>query len=573
MAVTEITNLEFGKMVQAAADKLNQQADFINSLNVFPVPDGDTGTNMASSMASGAKYEREASSDKVGDLSAALAKGLLMGARGNSGVILSQIFRGFAKGAAGKDVLTAKDFVDAYANGAKVAYKAVMKPTEGTILTVVRESAQEGLNKIKESDDLLEVVHAIYEASKTALAKTPELLPVLKEVGVVDSGGQGLVDVLEAFDESLSGKEVTKGEDYQPNQAEVDEMVNAMDHQSVQGKLDPADIKYTYCTQMLVRLGKGKQVTQKFDYDTFYNYLAKLGDSLLVLNDDQVVRVHVHTEHPGKVLSWGQEFGDLQTIEIHNMVWQQEEIMENDGGADADTSAAPTPIEKAKLADQDDQPETAVIAVASGDGVIKLLKSLGVTNIISGGQTMNPSTQDIVDAINNSGAKQALVLPDNGNIFMTAEQAAEVVDIPTKVVHTKTIAQAMSSLLEYNPEADLATNQQNMESNLASVASGEVTHAVRDTTIDGRDIKKDDYLGIVDGKIVESNPDLEETAIEMVKKMLDEDSEIVTILYGEDGSEKTAEAIKAAVEEIDDELDVQIYSGGQPVYPYLISVE
>ncbi len=573
MAVTEITNLEFGKMVQAAANKLNQQADFINSLNVFPVPDGDTGTNMASSMASGAKYEREASSDKVGDLSAALAKGLLMGARGNSGVILSQIFRGFAKGAAGKDVLTAKDFVDAYANGAKVAYKAVMKPTEGTILTVVRESAQEGLNKIKESDDLLEVVHAIYEASKTALAKTPELLPVLKEVGVVDSGGQGLVDVLEAFDESLSGKEVTKGEDYQPDQAEVDEMVNAMDHQSVQGKLDPADIKYTYCTQMLVRLGKGKQVTQKFDYDTFYNYLAKLGDSLLVLNDDQVVRVHVHTEHPGKVLSWGQEFGDLQTIEIHNMVWQQEEIMENDGGADADTSAAPTPIEKAKLADQDDQPETAVIAVASGDGVIKLLKSLGVTNIISGGQTMNPSTQDIVDAINNSGAKQALVLPDNGNIFMTAEQAAEVVDIPTKVVHTKTIAQAMSSLLEYNPEADLATNQQNMESNLASVASGEVTHAVRDTTIDGRDIKKDDYLGIVDGKIVESNPDLEETAIEMVKKMLDEDSEIVTILYGEDGSEKTAEAIKAAVEEIDDELDVQIYSGGQPVYPYLISVE
>ncbi len=573
MAVTEITNLEFGKMVQAAADKLNQQADFINSLNVFPVPDGDTGTNMASSMASGAKYEREASSDKVGDLSAALAKGLLMGARGNSGVILSQIFRGFAKGAAGKDVLTAKDFVDAYANGAKVAYKAVMKPTEGTILTVVRESAQEGLNKIKESDDLLEVVHAIYEASKTALAKTPELLPVLKEVGVVDSGGQGLVDVLEAFDESLSGKEVTKGEDYQPDQAEVDEMVNAMDHQSVQGKLDPADIKYTYCTQMLVRLGKGKQVTQKFDYDTFYNYLAKLGDSLLVLNDDQVVRVHVHTEHPGKVLSWGQEFGDLQTIEIHNMVWQQEEIMENDGGADADTSAASTPIEKAKLADQDDQPETAVIAVASGDGVIKLLKSLGVTNIISGGQTMNPSTQDIVDAINNSGAKQALVLPDNGNIFMTAEQAAEVVDIPTKVVHTKTIAQAMSSLLEYNPEADLATNQQNMESNLASVASGEVTHAVRDTTIDGRDIKKDDYLGIVDGKIVESNPDLEETAIEMVKKMLDEDSEIVTILYGEDGSEKTAEAIKTAVEEIDDELDVQIYSGGQPVYPYLISVE
>ena len=569
MAVTEITNLEFGKMVQAAADKLNQQADFINSLNVFPVPDGDTGTNMASSMASGAKYEREAASDNVGDLSGALAKGLLMGARGNSGVILSQIFRGFAKAAAGKQTLNAQDFVDAYANGAKVAYKAVMKPTEGTILTVVRESAQAGLNKVKQTEDLVEIVNAIYEASKVALQKTPELLPVLKEVGVVDSGGQGLVDVLEAFDESLSGKEVAKSADYKPDQAEVDEMVNAMDHQSVQGKLDPADIKYTYCTQMLVRLGKGKEVTKKFDYDTFYNYLAKLGDSLLVLNDDQVVRVHVHTEHPGQVLSWGQEFGDLQTIEIHNMVWQQEEIMEHDDEGDA----AASDEQVSQPAETEPAPETAVIAVASGDGVIKLLKSLGVTHIISGGQTMNPSTQDIVDAINQSGAKQALVLPDNGNIFMTAEQAAEVAEIPTRVVHAKTIAQAMSALLDYNPEADLATNQESMEANIGNVASGEVTHAVRDTTIDGQEIKKNDYLGIVDGKIVETNPDLEETAIEMVKKMLDEDSEIVTILYGEDGTEETAQAIKAAVEEVDDELDIQIYEGGQPVYPYLISVE
>lgn len=569
MAVTEITNLEFGKMVQAAADKLNQQADFINSLNVFPVPDGDTGTNMASSMASGAKYEREAASDNVGDLSAALAKGLLMGARGNSGVILSQIFRGFAKAAAGKQTLNAQGFVDAYANGAKVAYKAVMKPTEGTILTVVRESAQAGLNKVKQTEDMVEIVNAIYEASKAALQKTPELLPVLKEVGVVDSGGQGLVDVLEAFDESLSGKEVAKSADYKPDQAEVDEMVNAMDHQSVQGKLDPADIKYTYCTQMLVRLGKGKEVTKKFDYDTFYNYLAKLGDSLLVLNDDQVVRVHVHTEHPGQVLSWGQEFGDLQTIEIHNMVWQQEEIMEHDDEGDAATSDE----QASQPAETEPAPETAVIAVASGDGVIKLLKSLGVTHIISGGQTMNPSTKDIVDAINQSGAKQALVLPDNGNIFMTAEQAAEVAEIPTRVVHAKTIAQAMSALLDYNPEADLATNQESMEANIGNVASGEVTHAVRDTTIDGQEIKKNDYLGIVDGKIVETNPDLEETAIEMVKKMLDEDSEIVTILYGEDGTEETAQAIKAAVEEVDDELDIQIYEGGQPVYPYLISVE
>lgn len=565
MAVTEITNLEFGKMVQAAADKLNKNAEFINSLNVFPVPDGDTGTNMASSMASGAKYERAENSTAVGDLSAALAKGLLMGARGNSGVILSQIFRGFAKATAGKDKLSAQDFVDAYANGAKTAYKAVMKPTEGTILTVVRESAQEGLNQIKDTDDLTAIMHAIYESSEAALKTTPDLLPVLKEVGVVDSGGQGLVFVLQAFDEALSGR-VDKSEDYKPDTAEVNEMVNAMDHQSVQGKLDPKDIKYTYCTQMLVRLGKGKEVTKQFDYDTFYNHLAKMGDSLLVLNDDQVVRVHVHTEHPGEVLTWGQQFGDLQTIEIHNMVWQQEEIMEHD-----DEEAAQTPVEKAKEAAP--APETAVIAVASGDGIAKLLKSLGVTHIISGGQTMNPSTQDITDAINQSGAKQALVLPDNGNIFMTADQAADVADIPTKVVHTKTIAQAMSAMLEYNAEASLEDNQANMEENMTTVASGEVTHAIRDTKIDGRQIQKDDYLGIVDGKIVEATPDLQETAIKMVKQMLDEDSEVVTILVGADGDTETAEAIKAAILDVDDELDVQIYDGGQPVYPYLISVE
>ncbi len=565
MAVTEITNLEFGKMVQAAADKLNKNAEFINSLNVFPVPDGDTGTNMASSMASGAKYERAESSTAVGDLSAALAKGLLMGARGNSGVILSQIFRGFAKATAGLDKLSAQDFVDAYANGAKTAYKAVMKPTEGTILTVVRESAQEGLNKIKETDDLTEIMHTIYEASEKALKTTPDLLPVLKEVGVVDSGGQGLVFVLQAFDEALSGR-VDKSADYKPDNAEVDEMVNAMDHQSVQGKLDPKDIKYTYCTQMLVRIGKGKQVTKKFDYDTFYNYLAKMGDSLLVLNDDQVVRVHVHTEHPGEVLSWGQQFGDLQTIEIHNMVWQQEEIMEHDD------EEAESPVEKAKQ-QQAPAPETAVIAVASGDGIAKLLKSLGVTHIISGGQTMNPSTQDITEAINQSGAKQALVLPDNGNIFMTADQAAEVADIPTKVVHTKTIAQAMSAMLEYNAEASLEENQANMEENMTTVVSGEVTHAIRDTKIDGMEIQKDDFLGIVDGKIVEATPDLKETAIKMVKQMLDEDSEVVTILVGADGDSATAEEIKAAILDVDDELDVQIYDGGQPVYPYLISVE
>lgn len=565
MTVTKITNLEFGKIVQAAAAKLNAQAEFINSLNVFPVPDGDTGTNMSMSMASGAKYEREATSTNVGDLAQALAKGLLMGARGNSGVILSQIFRGFAKGCADKQELSAKDFVDAYANGAQTAYKAVMKPTEGTILTVVRESAQAGLNEVKAgNDDLVDIMEKIYDASEEALKKTPNLLPVLKEVGVVDSGGQGLVFVLQAFYESLSGK-VAENDLVKPDNAQIDEMINAKHHQSAQGKLDPNDIKYGYCTQMMVRIGRGKQVTQKFDYDTFYNYLAKLGDSLLVINDDEVVKVHVHTEFPGKVLSWGQQFGDLQTVKVDNMRWQQEEIMEKDEGE-------PTPLEKAKEAEKPVL-DTAVIAVASGDGIAKLLESLGVTHVINGGQTMNPSIQEIAEAINESGAKQALVLPDNGNIFMAADQAAEVADIPTKVVHAKTIAQGMSAMLEFNPEADLAENQANMEGNLDMVKSGEVTNAVRDTTIDGQTIKKDDFMGIVDGKIVNTAADVKTAAIEMVKQMLDEDSEIVTILYGVDGDKETAEAIKEAILVVDDELDVQIYDGGQPVYPYLISVE
>lgn len=558
MAVTTITNLEFGKMVQAAAAKLNQQAEFINSLNVFPVPDGDTGTNMSMSMASGAKYEREATSTAVGELAQSVAKGLLMGARGNSGVILSQIFRGFAKGCEGKTTLSTKDFVDAYANGAKTAYKAVMKPTEGTILTVVRESAQAGLNKVKETDNLEAVLATIVAAADAALQKTPELLPVLKEVGVVDSGGQGLAFVLHAFYGALTGEEIA---DELPDNAQMDEMINAKHHQSAQGKLDPDDIEFGYCTQMMVRIGKGKQVTQAFDYETFYNYLADLGDSLLVINDDEVVKVHVHTEHPGKVLTWGQQFGDLQTVKVDNMRWQQEEIMKEDQPAQP-TAAAPQ-----------ETPATAVIAVASGDGVAKLLQSLGVTQVIAGGQTMNPSIQDLADAINQSGAKQALILPNNGNIFMAAEQAAQVADIPVQIVHTKTIAQAMSALLEYNPEVSLADNQAAMESVLGNVASGEVTVAVRDTQLNGQTIHKDDYMGIVDGEIVAVAPTVAAAAEKMVAAMLDEDSEVVTILYGADGSKEAAEALKEQILTQDDELDVQIYEGDQPVYPYLISVE
>ncbi|MCT3305462.1 DAK2 domain-containing protein [Lactiplantibacillus pentosus] len=568
MKITTITNLEFGKMVQAASQKLSQRAEFINSLNVFPVPDGDTGTNMSLSMASGAKYEREETSTKVGDLASALAKGLLMGARGNSGVILSQIFRGFSKAVADKDVLTATDLSDALAAGAQTAYKAVMKPTEGTILTVIRKAAGAGKEAVKTTDDICEVMDAVVTAAEAALKSTPDLLPVLKQVGVVDSGGQGLTFVLEAFSDSLSGK-VDESQDYVPDDAEMDSMIDAAHHQSVQGQLDPNDIKYGYCTEIMVRIGDGKLVDHKFDYDTFYNYLAQLGDSLLVINDDEIVKAHVHTEHPGDVMTWGQRFGALIKVKVDNMRLQQETIMEHDKESEAQATAEPAMPSQPQV----DMHGYAIISVSSGDGIGNLFKGLGVTDIIAGGQTMNPSTADIVKAVNDSGAKQALVLPNNKNIFLAAEQAAEVADVPVKIIHSQTISQGMTAMLAFNAEASLDDNQAAMEETLSTVVSGQVTHAVRDTTIDGLAIKKDDYMGLVDGKIVITNPDRDTAALDMVKAMLDEDSELVTIIYGQDATKADADKLAAKVQDLDDELEIEIHEGDQPVYPFLVSVE
>ncbi|GAB6091933.1 hypothetical protein JCM31185_01880 [Furfurilactobacillus curtus] len=562
--LTAITNLEFGKMVQAASQRLNGQAEFINSLNVFPVPDGDTGTNISLAFASGAKYEREVTTPSVSDQAEALAKGLLMGARGNSGVITSQIFRGFSKSVQGKTTLSASDLAEAFAASAQTAYKAVMKPTEGTILTVIREAAKAGRDAASNTDDVIVVMDTIYAAAKTALASTPDLLPVLKQVGVVDSGGQGLVFILQAFDEVLSGK-VAQDEIETPDDAQMDEMINAEHHRSVQGELDPKDIKYGYCTEIMVRLGGGQQVDRQFDYDEFYQYLANLGDSLLVINDDEIVKVHVHTEHPGDVLSWGQHYGDLIKVKVDNMRHQQEEIMAQD--ADETPTSPMTDMIEAVA------PETAVISISAGDGVAKLFKSLGVTRVINGGQTMNPSTEDIANAINESGAKRAIVLPNNGNIFMAADQAAQVADIPTVIVHSKSISQGMTALLAYNPDEDLSANQQGMEDNLATVKSGQVTHAIRDTTLDGIDIKNGEFMGIVDGNIKVTDPDILTAATKMVQAMLDEDSEIVTIIYGQDASETDAEALETAVMNIDGDLEVEIHEGDQPVYPFLVSVE
>lgn len=557
--VTKITNVEFGSMVNAAAHKLTENAEKINKLNVFPVPDGDTGTNMSLSMNSGAQYERDSLDTSIGSLAQATAKGLLMGARGNSGVILSQIFRGFAKSVEDKDTLSARDLADALMGGAETAYKAVMKPTEGTILTVIREAASAANKSANKTDDVIAVMDKTVIAAQKALASTPDLLPVLKEVGVVDSGGQGLVFVLQAFYEALSGK-IAESDMHIPDNAELEEMVQNL-HAGAQAQLDPTDIQYGYCTEVMVQIGKGTTFSKQFNYDEFYDYLAKLGDSLLVINDDEIVKVHVHTENPGAVISWGTEYGSLVKVKVDNMRDQQQAVIDAQRSEDAQTN------------DIKEVPETAVLAVTAGAGIAKLYLASGATAIIDGGQTNNPSTADIVAAIEKSGAKEAIILPNNGNIFMAATQAAEIAQIPVAVVHTKTIQQGITALFAFNPDNDLTTNVTAMEENKSLVVSGQVTTAVRDTTIDGLEIHQGDYIGIIDGKLKIAAADLQAASIQVLEKMLNEDSEIVTILYGETANELDAQTLADAISEIDADLEIEIHQGGQPVYPFLISVE
>lgn len=558
--VTTITNVEFGKMINAAADALKNNAEKINKLNVFPVPDGDTGTNMTLSMASGAEYERNEDDTHLGKLAQATAKGLLMGARGNSGVILSQIFRGFAAKIADKETLSARDLADALMGGAETAYKAVMKPTEGTILTVIRESAAAANRTAKKTDDATQVMADALDAAEKALASTPDLLPVLKEVGVVDSGGQGLVIVLSAFYAVLSGQEVKTELD----NANLDAMVLSLHNAGVQGELNPEDIEYGYCTEIMVDIAKGTTYDQKFDYDTFYNHLAGLGDSLLVINDDDVVKVHVHTEDPGDVINWGTHFGSLRKVKVDNMRDQQAE------------AASVAAEQKAHAVDEENEagPDLAVITTAAGKGIQEIFASAGATVIIDSKQA--PSTQDLLQAIKDSHAAAAIILPNDGNIFMAAEQAVSLADVPVKVVKTKTIQQGLTALvLGYDQLKSLDENEAAMSAMITEVKSGSVTTSVRDTTINGLAIQAGDAIGLLNGEIVVAVPDanIDQAASELLAKMIDEDSELVTIYYGEDSSLSAAEALQTAGEALDDELEFEIHDGGQPLYPILLSVE
>ncbi|EXJ24220.1 Dihydroxyacetone kinase family protein [Alkalibacterium sp. AK22] len=549
MDIKKLDAKKFKTMVALGRERLDEHTEYVNSLNVFPVPDGDTGTNMNLSFTSGANAVKDSASDEMEVVSQALAKGLLMGARGNSGVILSQLFRGFAKALEGKKEIDAADLARAFQAGVDTAYNAVMKPVEGTILTVARQSAKQGSKVAAETDSVIEVMETVLNAAKKSLKKTPDLLPVLKEVGVVDSGGQGLVYIYEGFLSAMTGEEP------QEEEVQLEELVRAEHHRSgVHEHVSTEDITYGYCTEIMVRIGEGDTVEQAFDYEEFRNYLDKIGDSLLVVADEEIIKVHVHTEKPGDVMNYGQKFGSLMKIKVDNMREQHSEL-----------SSSPENPKTVK--------DFAVVAIAPGEGLKVLFESLGVDCVLQGGQTMNPSTEDIVKAMESVPAKQYIILPNNKNIFMAAEQAADVVDAAAAVVGTKTIQQGLTAMLGYNPAEDLDTNTAAMTDELELVTSGQVTFAVRDTEINGLAIKKDDYMGLIDGAIKVTASDLLETTTETIKLMVDNDSEIVTLLIGEDGSKEEAQKIADFVEENYPDMEVEIHAGDQPVYPYLISVE
>ena len=554
--MANITTSLFQEMVQAGATRLNKQAEYVNSLNVFPVPDGDTGTNMGMTIENGAKEVSDRSASTVGEAAGIFAKGLLMGARGNSGVITSQLFRGFSQSVKDKEELDGAALAAAFQSGVEVAYKAVMKPVEGTILTVSRGAAIGAKKKAESTNDAVEVMRAALEGAKTALAKTPDMLPVLKEVGVVDSGGQGLVFIYEGFLSALTG-EFIASEEFQATPATMSEMINAEHHKSVAGHVATEDITFGYCTEIMVALKQGPTYVKDFDYDEFRNYLNNLGDSLLVVNDDEIVKVHVHTEDPGLVMQEGLKYGSLVKVKVDNMRNQHEAQVEKE-----ERQAKPV-----------EEKEYAIIAVVAGDGLADIFKAQGVDYIISGGQTMNPSTEDFVKAVEELNARNIIILPNNKNILMAAQSAAEVIEQPAAVVETKTIPQGLTSLLAFDESKSIEENYERMSASLGDVLSGSVTTAVRDTTIDGLEIHENDNLGMVDGKIVVSNPDMMETLEETFAHMLDEDSEIVTIYVGEDGSEELANELAQALAEKYEDVEVEIHQGQQPVYPYIFSVE
>ena len=547
----KINGLVLAEMIDLGSKNLAKNAEKINSLNVFPVPDGDTGTNMNLSMSSGAKETAANVVENIGELGKSFSKGLLMGARGNSGVILSQLFRGMSQHIADKKEIDAKEFAEAIQNGVSIAYKAIIKPVEGTILTVAREAAEAGVKAAENTKSVVEVMEAIYAEAQASLKRTPDLLPILKEVGVVDSGGQGLVCVYQGFVAALKGEKIEGLEAVETN---VVDMQFEDDHDM--DFMSPEDIVYGFCTEFTVRLDKEKK---EFDEDKFRADMSKFGDSLLVISDSEYVKIHVHTETPGDVFNYGQQYGELIKIKSDNMREQHREVLRKQ---EAKQASAPKELK-----------EQAMISISMGAGLSKVLISMGVDYIVEGGQTMNPSTEDIMKAIKEVNAKNIFIFPNNKNIQLAAKQAAELAEENVFVVESKTAPQGLASVMVFNPQATPEENFANMQEVLSTVSTLEVTHAVRDTNIEGVEIKKDEFMGIRNGKIVVSNLSLNTVLEELLEKSIDEDTEIVTLYLGEESTEEYTDFLEQLIEEKYPDVEVELIESGQPVYPYIIGVE
>ncbi|MBR2567353.1 MAG: DAK2 domain-containing protein [Paenibacillus sp.] len=599
MSIRSLNGTDFTAMVIAGAEQLGQHAEHVNSLNVFPVPDDDTGTNMNLTMTAGVAEIKRKSSASIGEAAGILSKGLLMGARGNSGVILSQLFRGFSRSAAPFEELNTIQFAAALQNGVDAAYKAVVKPVEGTILTVAKEAAKHASYYARRTNDITELMNEVLLKAKEALAMTPDMLPVLKQVGVVDSGGQGLVYIYEGFMEVLlkgdgASRTSLQGEiapsvvapvkpSVQPESAPTKptQVLAPEMPLSAQARLETEDIEFLYDMEFFINRELGENAGTAFDEEIFRKALSVNGDSIIIIGDDEVIKVHVHSKTPGDVLNLALKYGEITQIHILNMREQHRDLLST--GMDVAASPdlfAEIPQEKTSAPEEavlpaDEMAPYGFIAVSSGDGIAEIFKSLGVDVVMSGGQTMNPSTEDFVKAVRSIAADQIFILPNNSNIVLAAEQARELLEDERRitVIPSKTIPQGMAAAFAFQEDESAETNRDQMLEAIGRVQSGQVTHAVRDTQYDELDIKAGHYIGIHNSKIVATDESILRACEGLLGQMMQSGDEVVTILEGEEADEEVTAALSAWLEEQYPDAEIEVHQGGQPVYYYLFAVE
>ena len=565
MEITSINSKLLARMFLAGAKNLDSKKDWINELNVFPVPDGDTGTNMTMTIMSAAKEVSSLTEPTMAELAKAISSGSLRGARGNSGVILSQLFRGFCKVIKEYDEIDVTILCEACQKAVETAYKAVMKPKEGTILTVAKGAAEKALELSDETEDVVTFVEEVIKQAEYVLDQTPEMLPVLKQAGVVDSGGQGLVQVLKGAYDALIGKEIDYTIEGAPTGAAPAKISAETE----------AEIKFGYCTEFIIVLNAPMSDNEEHAYKAF---LESIGDSIVVVADDEIVKTHVHTNDPGLALQKALTFGSLSKIKIDNMREEHQEKLIKDSQKLAAQQKAEEEAYEAAQADEktNNMPakEMGFVSVSIGEGMNEVFRGLGVDYLIEGGQTMNPSTEDMLNAIEHVNTKTVFILPNNKNIIMAANQAVDLVeDKQIIVIPTKTIPQGITALVNYIPDHSAEENKEQMMAEIENVKTGQVTYAVRDTEIDGKTIKQNDFMGIGDKSILSVGTDLRATTLEMVDAMVDEDSAIVSIYFGSDSDEDSANELAAAIEEKYPDVEVEVNDGGQPIYYYVISVE